>query len=57
MENQSHQQAATPETVWATLDRITEKMEAQREENKRQQKEADRRMKSWRGYSPASGAR
>ena len=56
MENQSHQQPATPEKVRATLDRITEKqekaakdMEAQREEFKRQQKEARRRMKKLEG--------
>ena len=56
MENQSHQQPATPEKVWATLDRITEKqekaakeMEAQREEFKRLQKEARRRMKKLEG--------
>ena len=56
MENQSHQQPATPEKVWATLDRITEKqekaakeIEEQRKETKRQQKEADRRMKKLEG--------
>ena len=56
MENQSHQQPATPEKIWATLDRITEKqekaakeIEEQRKETKRQQKEADRRMKKLEG--------
>ena len=63
MENQSHQQPATPEKVWATLDRITEKQEKaakeieeqrkeikrQQKETKRQQKEADRRMKKLEG--------
>ena len=63
MEKEPQREPATPEKVWATLDRITEKqekaaidMEAQREEikrqqkeTKRQQKEADRRMKKLEG--------
>ena len=56
MEKELQREPATPEKVWATLDRITEKqekaekdMEAQREETKRQQKEADRRMKKLEG--------
>ena len=52
MENELHQNPATPEKIWATLDRITEKqeksakkMEKWQEEADRRQEEADRRQK------------
>ena len=48
MENQSHQQPATPEKVWATLDRITEKQEKatlDMEKIRKRQKQTDRQMK------------
>ena len=44
MENQSRQQPATPEEVWATLDRITEKQDRAALEMEKQRKEADRRQ-------------
>ena len=40
MENELHRNPATPEKIWATLDRITEKQE-------KSAAEADRRMKKW----------
>ena len=48
MENQSHQQPATPEKVWATLDRIAEKQEKatlDMEKIRKRQKQTDRQMK------------
>ena len=48
MENQSHQQPATPEKVWATLDRITEEQEKatlDMEKIRKRQKQTDRQMK------------
>ena len=52
MDNQQTQQPATPEKIWATLDRITERqdksakeMEKWQEEADRRQEEADRRQK------------
>ena len=52
MENQSHQQPATPEKVWATLDRITEKQEKaalEMENIRKRQKETNRQMKKLAG--------
>ena len=40
MENELHRNPATPEKIWATLDRITEKQE-------KSAAEADRRLKKW----------
>ena len=40
MENELHRNPTTPEKIWATLDRITEKQE-------KSAAEADRRMKKW----------
>ena len=45
MENELHQNPATPEEIWATLDRITKKQEKAAEEAEKRRKEADRRMK------------
>ena len=45
MENEPHVNPATPEKIWATLDRITEKQEKAAEEAEKRQQEADRRQK------------
>jgi len=44
MENELHRNPATPEKVWATLDRITEKQEKSAKEMEKWQEEADRRQ-------------
>ena len=52
MENQSHQQPATPEKVWATLDRIAEKQEKatlDMEKIRKRQKQTDRQVKKLAG--------
>ncbi len=52
MENQSYQQPATPEKVWATLDRIAEKQEKatlDMEKIRKRQKQTDRQMKKLAG--------
>ena len=52
MENQSHQQPATAEKIWATLDRITEKQEKaalEMENIRKRQKETNRQMKKLAG--------
>ena len=52
MENQSHQQPATPEKVWATLDRITEKQEKaalEMENIRKRQKETNQQIKKLAG--------
>ena len=52
MENQSHQQPATAEKIWATLDRITEKQEKaalEMENIRKRQKETHRQMKKLAG--------
>lgn len=43
MENNLHQEPATPEEIWATLDRITEKQEKSAKEMEKWQEEANRR--------------
>ena len=45
MENEPHANPATPEKIWATLDRITEKQEKSAEEAEKRRKEVDREMK------------
>ena len=48
MENQSHQQPATPEEIWAILREVSEhqkKLSRQFEETDRRQKDTDRQMK------------
>lgn len=49
MENEPHVNPATPEKIWATLDRITEKQEKSAKEAEKQRKEADRRMRKLEG--------
>ena len=48
MENEPHVNPATPEKIWATLDRITEKQEKAAEEAEKRQKEFDRRLEETR---------
>ena len=48
MDNQQTQQPATPEKIWATLDRITERQEKSAREAKRRDKKAKRQMEELR---------
>ena len=48
MENELHRNPATPEKIWATLDRITEKQEKSAAEADRRQKKAERQMEELR---------
>ena len=48
MDNQQTQTPATPEKIWATLDRITERQEKSSREAKRRDKKAKRQMKELR---------
>ena len=49
MENELHRNPATPEKIWATLDRITERQEKSAREAEKRRKEADRRLKKLEG--------
>ena len=44
MENELHRNPTTPEKIWTTLDRITEKQQKSAKEMEKWQKEADRRQ-------------
>ena len=48
MDNQQTQQPATPEKIWATLDRIAERQEKSAAEAERRRKEAEQEMKELR---------
>ena len=48
MDNQQTQQPATPEKIWATLDRIAERQEKSAREAKRRDKKAKRQMEELR---------
>ena len=48
MENELHRNPTTPEKIWATLDRITEKQEKSAAEADRRQKKAERQMEELR---------
>ena len=48
MDNQQTQQSATPEKIWATLDRIAERQEKSAAEAERRRKEAEQQMKELR---------
>ena len=48
MDNQQTQQSATPEKIWATLDRIAERQEKSAAEAERRRKEAEQEMKELR---------
>ena len=49
MEKELHREPATPEKIWATLDRITEKQEKAAQEMKEQRNEIDQRLKELAG--------
>ena len=49
MEKELHREPATPEKVWATLDRITEEQEKAAKEMKEQRNEIDQRLKELAG--------
>ena len=49
MENELHRNPTTPEKIWATLDRITERQEKSAREAEKRRKEADRRLKKLEG--------
>ena len=49
MEKELHREPATPEKIWATLDRITEKQEKAAKDMEDQRKEIDQRLKELAG--------